>query len=564
MLTRVSRVPLGIVLYLVVTMGLIPNVQAQGGVTVKVLIERAKFSGLRGCGDTFDLADMYFRVRIDNTQFSTRNRLLQSNALTASADREFPLTLPSSTSNVPLRIEQWDADGGFAGPDDECDIQGGAKKHIDLNLNLATCQIIGDITGACDTTITSEGGLAFRVSVEAPPQTPGLIVRCLHQPLWPQQNATVTITAIALDDNAQPIVGHPVTDIEIWADDTAAPRATRATTPGAMGNTFTFPYAPPAGGAGELLYRCRVRDGLLTVSTGWRRVHIGQPAQGRAVAVVNTGPKNRRVDLVFIADQNSFPGGPSSPQFLTAVSNIITNSYYAGSVPVPPAVQPPGLLFLQNQDMFNFWVALDPGTATSATSPNCPSTVLPANWSTSYAFAEVGVLVHATPFPRDCADVGKRVFTTDPINSTIALHELGHTPFGLSDEYEFLITRYFENEPFPNVYVRSATTGLSVVNPFPLFGHPSCSGPGTGFGAGPVEANDALCRCHADPLARGVADACQPLSTSPASRFGSVIRLDAGSTAGDDLMADSGNRTPQRADRRRIQWFLDKCRKTEC
>jgi hypothetical protein len=233
-------------------------------------------------------------------------------------------------------------------------------------------------------------------------------------------------------------------------------------------------------------------------------------------------PLVSRVDIVFIADPD-YTGGPNDPQFLNAVSTIIRDAYYA----FDPRFRPAGLMFLQQQDMINFWIALDMGDA-NFVGGRCELNP-PSDWNRAYTFADIGAIVHTAVF-RDCAKRDRRLFSSEPVEPQTFLHETGHVPFGLADEY-CCDPSYFESVPFPNVYRTQAA-------------------------------------CLRDNLAVGVADACQPIARPnaypqhPQAPPQSVnwFRLDPLSTFGNDLMVGCGNYTPQPADRRQINWFFDTCR----
>ena len=93
--------------------------------------------------------------------------------------------------------------------------------------------------------------------------------------------------------------------------------------------------------------------------------------------------------------------------------------------------------------------------------------VMPAGWYPDffsispsrgfYLFADAGAIVHRDASIRDCAPGGDRFFTGDATHmdggllGRVFLHETGHRPFGLADEY-CCDGGYFQADPFPNVY----------------------------------------------------------------------------------------------------------------
>jgi len=73
----------------------------------------------------------------------------------------FPVNLPFrvdvdvSKRYIPIIIQEWDDDSGST--NDQCDIKPGPGKQLSLTLDLATCQISGDASGDCDTSIILMG-----------------------------------------------------------------------------------------------------------------------------------------------------------------------------------------------------------------------------------------------------------------------------------------------------------------------------------------------------------------------------------------------------------------------
>lgn len=407
--------------------------------------------------------------------------------------------------SIPISIAIYDRDGGFRSGDDHADINPGAGSDLTLNVQLSPCTVTQDASGLCGATLTTSGNgdddgnakMWFRVEMEIP-QTPGLNVQCLHTPIWPQANDQVTFTANVFDDTFTPKIAD---SIELWVNSQSAPSKTGtiATTLSASGGLF-------ANGT-TVSYGCLVHAGGGVAWSGWHTVQIGNPAQGRAVPIIYTGSSNSRIDIVFIPDSVTYPGGANNAQFLTDTREIIENAYYHEKE------------FLLNQDKLNFWVALDSGVAQD----NCRSTA-PTNWDDDYMFADAGALVHTASF-RDCASPNTHLFSSEPTSLYTFLHETGHQPFGLADEY-CCDGGYLQNNPFPNIYDNQAD-------------------------------------CLKDPLAT-TSDACQEIAdaTTKTGKF----RLDPASTYTDDLMTDQGNHTPQPADTRRIEWLFGQCRSTtpEC
>jgi hypothetical protein len=510
----------------------VSDVQAEQLVTVRVQIVNVANTicddGLLGPGDIF------FKVTADGITKNNKGvNDIEANLVDLGCHdwndltnpREFSWDVDLSKGTIPIRIEAWDNDEGeFAGGDDDvCPLLAPTKDYLDISLNLSTCKITGDAIGDCGQRITITGDdscIAFKIDVTDPAHAPGLNVRCLHDPIWPDPGQEVTITAEALDDDANLITKGKVDNIEIWIDDKTKPYAT--TVPSGV-NTTSVKYTPPSG-AEQITYGCRVLDEGQRVFTGWRVVQIGQPKKGRAVPILYTGPRASRVDIVFIANDDDFTGG-NDPQFLPIVHNLIRDGYYAGA----SQTRNGGRLFLINQDALNFWIALDQAHINPANGIITP----PDNWAQDYNFAEAGVLLHANFGLRDHAGRSIGIFSTEITNllpSPILLHETGHTPFGLSDEYCDMKLTYHVADPYPNIY-------------------------------------DDPTKCLEDPLASTIQDACQQIQENTSAHPNCKVnyyRLDGASTYFDDLMTDMGHLTPNPADKRRIDWLFDKCTSARC
>ena len=494
-------------------------VQAQTqAVTVRVLIEKS-YNDHADCGDTLSFADLYWNVFIDGVEHSSSSAPTSDDFEIGGpfdVNKEFSQTVDVSKRFIPIVIQEWDSDSALSGGDDHCDIDPGPGKDLGLSLDLATCQVSGDASGTCGTSIALPNfpTFVFKITVDEPPHAEGLAVRCLHDPIWPQPGDQVTLTAEALDGNADAMTGV-VDEIEIWADVTTAPASTTSTTPGSFGaSTLTFQHAP-ATGADQVLYRCRVKKGGVWVSSGWRIVQIGDPPRGRAVPLLYSGVQDSRLDIVFIPDARSYTG-PHDPRFLADVQAAIQDAYYASSI----AIRAGGRSFLFNQDAINFWAALDTGTARDASScgDSCEHD-LPPGWDTTYGFADSGAIVHRTP-GRDFAQRDQRIFSVWATALDNYLHELGHSPVGLADEY-CCDGGYFQSEPYPNIYSSYAD-------------------------------------CVDDPITIGVTDACQTLGTS------GWYRVESAAGRSNDLMEDSGNHNANPAESRQLNWYFDLCRGGAC
>lgn len=482
---------------------------------VKVTVERIHADDcfepiLFGCGGK---PDFYAVVRIDGKEFSKEGEDVEDDS-DIQPDWQFTHVVDHSKRSVGVQFEIRDEDGGLRLSDDLADVSPtvGDKSFLDVNVNLSPCAISGEVSGSCDTTIKAEGNgdgdgdaeLYFRIDVTQPTSAPGLRVNCLHDSIWPQPGETVTIHAFAQDGAHNSFVANT---IEIWFNNRVAPAMT-------VSGDDDLQFTSPVLQAGTFTYGCRVIDNNVPVFTQWRTVQVGQPPTGRAAPILFTGPRSSRIDIVFLADVNDYPPplGPLNPQLRTDLRPVM--EAYLGA-------DRDDDVYMRNMDKFNFYVALDGGDAVN----NCMST-LPANWYDDYGWADAGGIAHRQPdgVLRDCAPGGGRYFSAGVTKlrwgklGRVFLHETGHRPFGLSDEYT-TARNFFQADPFPNVY---ETKGA--------------------------------CESDAGNLGRTAAD-CRTWNLGTEDWYSSE-------PASDDLMVDDG--VPRAADIRRFEWLFGRCTAAEC
>ena len=171
--------------------------------------------------------------------------------------------------------------------------------------------------------------------------------------------------------------------------------------------------------------------------------------------------------------------------------------------------------FFLNQDKFNFWLARDTGSADGFTDATGCVLVPPSNWDTDYTWLDSGIVLHTDMF-QDCAKRWLRISSANFDPPRTLVHESGHVPFGLSDEYDDA-KRYFVADPFPNIYKTQAA-------------------------------------CDNDPFNSG--KTCRMfLSEKGEDWFTSDPAIN-------DVMVDIGDFQP--LDLRRVNWFLDQCDNGEC
>jgi hypothetical protein len=349
----------------------------------------------------------------------------------------FTQSVDSNAGSIPILITIWDEDNFFTGDDDHEDIFPGDGRSLNFNLDLVSCTITGDANGICGQGISSSGSeddsalIQFHVNV-VESGAPGIGVLCLHTPVWPRTTDTVTIKADFLDGKLQQNT-KLADSIEIWTKDNINQPAKVGT-----GSSLSYIIGPFTNG-GTFTYGCVVKDQGQTEFRGWKTVQVEVPPQGRAVPAVFTADRGDSIDIVLVPDRDDFTG-PTDPNFLSDVEKII-KEYYSETI------------FYMNQDMINFWLAQDLGDAIEYNQLKC-NIIPPSNWATDYSFADALAIVDHNGIPPGpnsghCAQDG--VFSNNPVQKIRTfVHETGHFPFGLADEYKGSV--YYENPHFPNVY----------------------------------------------------------------------------------------------------------------
>jgi hypothetical protein len=427
-----------------------PSAWAGHKVKLKVVIERITQTG---CTDNLSGSDFYARITIAGENFD--------HGPTDGFDDLIPQPVDSwkgekvlevdTQSPAAVSITVAESDGGLNFGDDACDITPNEGTTLDLTVPLIPCSVTGDATGACATSIKVGGvgdegdgnaDVTFRVEVNpSEPEVAGLAVRCTHTPLWPQPGDDVTITVESLNGSVQ--VGDTVEDrsndpdgtlgvtlpalvdrrkiadhLEIWVSPAPGPIPDRPDLDAANKSVSSFTIHDVA--AGDLEYGCVVRKGADTEFPGWRKTRVGAPAQGVAVPVIMTGGRANSIDVVLIADRDDFTSS-SDAAFLTAANNVIKGAYYGQDY------------FLEQQQHINFWLADQRGDAEGVQSSGSCLNTVPSNWATEYAaWTDTGAILHTNAF-RDCAQ--SKVFSAEHVSLGTVLHETGHAPFNLADEY---------------------------------------------------------------------------------------------------------------------------------
>jgi hypothetical protein len=521
----VVKVKILLVMALLVPLSLVVGVQPASAAELNVRITIERVREIRGFG-LGDSPDFYAEVTIDGHRSDNKNTPEQDEQEgddDITPDWQFTRAVDDSSATIPVRLSIFEEDGFLRGDDDHADLTPGGNRDLDFDLALATCDLTGEIDGACATSLVTVGDddddvaeVTFRVEVDDAVATPDLQVRCSHAPVWPQPGEPVTITVQALNGALLPTVAD---DIEIWVNDRTAPAST---TNGTSAASFTTPAFTDTDT--QFSYGCRVRDNGLSAFTGWRTVGVG-PQSGSAAPVLITGPTASRIDVVFVAERDDYPD-PTDPVFLTDVRDAIVDAYYVRSPSDPgrPANAPADFaIFLANQDKFNFWIANERGHAD--TSGDCDHD------GPQIGFADSHALLHNNPF-RDCQNPDLRTFSAEPDNPGVILHESGHGLFGLADEY-CCDGGYFQTGTNPNIYRQHQ-------NP-------------------PNTPPHLLCGEDAPALGRTAAD-CRNFTEQIDWWFDKDWSISEPAT--DDLMADIGK--PQAADIRRIEAVFAACLNAGC
>ncbi len=321
-------------------------------------------------------------------------------------------------AEVNLRV--LDYDSGLNGGDDE-------TANLTVAVDFRPCRVQGDgIDVGCgwDIVATPDDQVRFKVEVFLPPSSPGLNIRCLQDPLLPQVGQTVTITAEALDGTAQ--TGKIVDDLVIEVNHTEVERVTGAT-------TATYSFVP---NDSTFTLRCLAEnDGQSEAADTWtRQVRVGSTVE-LAAPIAVLGSSARNIDVVLLADWDTYMGWQDA-NFQGDARDDILNGFYAN-----PFV-------LSHQNKLNLWIAKDRAD-TDGTAGTCDRLQEPENWD-EYPFADTGWIIHSDNH-RDCAQRSLRIFGAWTGDPTISVHETGHSPFGLADEY-CCDGGYFQADPLPNVY----------------------------------------------------------------------------------------------------------------
>jgi len=262
-----------------------------------------------------------------------------------------------------------------------------------------------------------------------------LQVQCIHDPLLPQANQPITMAANTVDESLTPMVASSI-EIVINSNRTEPFIPSKNISSSSTLNYTIGPFTNLT----TISYGCSAIDNSTSELsfTGMKKIVIGafNDSSSRAIPVLYTGNRSSNMDILFVADNKTF-SSPMDPNFLIDVQRAIV-LYYNQSI------------FLKNQNKTNFWIAQDMGEARN----NCES-IPPANWNIAYLSFDAAFILHRHDFIRDCTRNDKELSTANMATVAkkgyVLLHEIGHRPFGLADEYDSG-GLYESSSPWQNVF----------------------------------------------------------------------------------------------------------------
>ncbi|MFV8816687.1 hypothetical protein [Haliea sp. E17] len=311
-----------------------------------------------------------------------------------------------------------------------------SKHYPHFTLPVMSGDISDTIAEVCGNGIDDDSdGLLDDADPECAVVTPeaGLLVRCIHRPLWPAEGEPVSIRAETIDAEGNELIADT---IEIYRTDPENPVGD------AKVNSSMQLTVYPDGG--RMRYGCRAEFGSEVAFSGWREVDIGTPefTDIRAVPVIYNGPMDEKIDIVFIPEVNRHGLGAGAwDRFQEDIYRVIHEGIY--SIP----------WFVANQREINFWLGRDMGKVTPGdpddSSSKCKKEK-PDGYRKGYGFADAAGLIH----DQDCRDnAALSLFTTrfDPSRLQVVAHEIGHAAFTLSDEYTGAASLYFTVPDVPNL-----------------------------------------------------------------------------------------------------------------
>lgn len=395
--------------------------QSDPPVVVKLTIVEINDDG--NDDDSLSQADFYVRGSFSD---GITNKPFENEAARIEGEKNikpnwaFQYDASAAAGTAKLHLDVLDYDSGLNGGDD-------TTVSADLDVAFKPCVVTGagiDVGCGWDATVSQSDTVKVRVEVFLPPSSPGLRIRCLQNPILPQPGDLVTITAETLDGKAA--ATKLVDEIVIEVNNTVVKTAN--------GVTKTIYAFTPSDSRFRL--RCYATNKAATTEAAdtWARdVRVGTMNE-LAAPIANLGSSARNIDVVVMADQSYMAW--NNPTYLADLYDDLWNGYYGNE------------FVLSHQNQLNIWVAQRTAN-TDGTMATCDVLTEPEDWD-NFAFADTGWILHADQH-RDCALNSIRVFGAWTGDPTISVHETGHSPFGLADEY-CCDGGYFQADPLPNVY----------------------------------------------------------------------------------------------------------------
>ncbi|MDZ7782163.1 MAG: hypothetical protein U5K56_04170 [Halioglobus sp.] len=171
-----------------------------------------------------------------------------------------------------------------------------------------------------------------------------------------------------------------------------------------------------------------------------------------AIPVLLNGELDKKLDIVFFPDRDEYTS-PTDPNFVEDVALLI-----GGGLSTIP-------WFLEFQDTFNFWLARefansgpDPDDDDASDGISCLREA-PDKFRKTFSFADSAGIVHRSSCRDNAGSPGAFTIEVDLNRLQVVAHEMGHRPFGLSDEYccdGGYFTRNIFAPPYPNMFKREA------------------------------------------------------------------------------------------------------------
>lgn len=462
---RFTRKFILMLLSLVFLMGIAVFQEAHSETVVPVTVRLTvlKITDLNNDDDSLSEADFFVEGKFNaagepGKEFSTVDKR-QEGHKEIHPNWQFTYDVPAAKGAASIDFKVIDWDDAFNGDDDLT-----VNKSIDVSFGPCKVSIRGsnpfkEVDCGRDLQIDDRDQALVRVEVLFPPSAPGLVVRCLPNPLVPKPGDTITIVAEALDETG----GAKVVD-NIRIDFNDALAVSRQAS-----NTATATIVVKEE---RFRYRCSAGDSKsgnvdLAAPKTWpadSEIADTAPREFRragphdiAIRLVGVTEKSYGMDLVFVPDDGFVTSSPLSsgvslyddPAFHSDLSRNL----------IPSTGRTFGLydnvFILRHQNQINLWIAKRTSQLTPGMGSACNSIIMPEDWD-QFSFADVGIVIWTKPIPapgggRDCAPGGLGAFSANANMPPILVHEAGHMPFGLADEYDG-DGGYWQSDQNPNVF----------------------------------------------------------------------------------------------------------------